>query len=53
MPCIKRHDRHTRVWRIEQAAMKNGFKPGVHEKHGLYIGHWVNDMKQGESNFYH
>lgn len=28
--------------------MKNGFKPGVHEKYGLYVGNWEYDTKQGE-----
>lgn len=28
--------------------MKNGFKPGVYEERGLYVGQWVDDAKQGE-----
>lgn len=49
MPCIRRNGRPTKVQRLEESAKKNGFKPGVYEKHGLYVGNWENDMKQGES----
>jgi len=28
--------------------MKNGFKPGVYEKYGLYMGNGEHDRKQGE-----
>lgn len=48
MPCLKRNSWPTKTQRLEMSAMKNGFKPGVHEEHGLYIGQWENDVKQGE-----
>lgn len=48
MSCIKWTGRPTKTKRLEQTAMKDGFRPGVHEKHGFYIGQWVNDMKQGQ-----
>ncbi|XP_025424795.1 MORN repeat-containing protein 3-like [Sipha flava] len=38
----------TEVQRLVRFSMKNGFHPGVHEKHGLYVGNWENDVKQGK-----
>lgn len=40
--------RPSRVQRLERAAMKNGFKPGVRERLGVYVGQWADDAKQGE-----
>lgn len=46
MSCVKR--KLATVQQLEEISMKNGFKPGVYEKHGFYIGHWRNDMKHGK-----
>uniref|UniRef100_A0A2S2NC87 MORN repeat-containing protein 3 n=1 Tax=Schizaphis graminum TaxID=13262 RepID=A0A2S2NC87_SCHGA len=33
---------------LEQISMKNGFKRGVYENNGVYMGNWQNDKKQGK-----
>lgn len=49
MPNVKLNsDMSSRVVRSEQTAMKNGFRPCVFEKRGLYMGNWEKDLKQGE-----
>lgn len=44
-----KHSQATYAQRKEQSTLKNGFRPGVYESRGLYIGDWVDDKKQGES----
>ncbi|XP_001948570.2 MORN repeat-containing protein 3-like [Acyrthosiphon pisum] len=43
----------SRIQWLEQKSMKNGFKPGVYEKYGLYVGNWEDDKKQGKGKMFY
>ncbi|XP_015369308.1 PREDICTED: MORN repeat-containing protein 3-like [Diuraphis noxia] len=53
MPSIHHRCIPSKVQWLEQNSMKNGFKPGVYEKYGLYMGNWEHDRKQGELTISH
>ncbi|XP_050421240.1 MORN repeat-containing protein 3-like [Adelges cooleyi] len=38
----------TRSQQLDQMTRKNGYKPTMYEAHGVYRGHWKNDMKNGK-----
>ncbi|CAH1720998.1 unnamed protein product [Aphis gossypii] len=48
MPSIHCRGGTSKVQWLEKISMKNGFKPGVYEKYGLYMGNWEYDTKQGK-----
>ncbi|KAE9537643.1 hypothetical protein AGLY_006666 [Aphis glycines] len=48
MPSIQCRGGTSKVQWLEKISMKNGFKPGVYEKYGLYMGNWEYDTKQGK-----
>ncbi|VVC40636.1 MORN motif [Cinara cedri] len=45
--CPKRAVKLTHVQRLEKSTLRNGYRVGIREHNGFYIGNWKNGKKQG------